>query len=388
MSKKTWTLTNVEQGTYVERIALDPEMVGGSAAGYSVAKRRLQGGLSDGVDVIEVDNGAFRFIVIPTRGMGLWKANLGDLQLGWKSPVRGPVHPSMVRMHEASGLGWLDGFDELLCRCGLESHGAPDFNDDGTLRYGLHGRIANIPAHSVETRIDGDSGEIAITGVVDEARLFGNKLRLTSTITTQVGRPGLTVTDTITNISAEPSELELLYHINFGRPFLSPGAKVVLPVKRLVPRDSDAVGNLAEWDTYGHESPGLREAVFFFDLVADADGFTRAVLHDAAGDRGVGLRFNKSQLPWFALWKNRQAAEDGYVTGLEPCTSFPNPRSFENRHGRVIVLAPGESRTCEVALEAYGDSASLRTALEEVARLQQGTPPEIVPQPDPAWAAG
>ena len=93
--------------------------------------------------------------------------------------------------------------------------------------------------------IDGDSGEIAVTGVVDEARLFGNKLRLTTTISTRVGQPGMTVTDEITNISAEPGELELLYHINFGVPLVSPGGTVVLPVKKLAPRDAVAGGEHA-----------------------------------------------------------------------------------------------------------------------------------------------
>ena len=112
--------------------------------------------------------------------MGIWHARLGDVHLGWQSPVKGPVHPAFVRLDEASGMGWLDGFDELLVRCGLESNGAPEFNDNGTLRYGLHGKIANRPAHKVEVTIDGDSGQITVLGVVDEARLFGNKLRMTS----------------------------------------------------------------------------------------------------------------------------------------------------------------------------------------------------------------
>ena len=90
--------------------------------------------------------------------MGIWKAWLGDAKgnewpLGWNSPIRGPVHPKFVPIAEPSGLGWLDGFDELLCRCGLFSNGAPDFDERGVLLHPLHGRIANRPAHrlSVET---------------------------------------------------------------------------------------------------------------------------------------------------------------------------------------------------------------------------------------------
>ena len=64
--------------------------------------------------------------------------------------MRGPVHPKFVPLAEPSGVGWLDGFDELLCRCGLVSNGAPEFDERGQLRYGLHGRIANLPARKVE----------------------------------------------------------------------------------------------------------------------------------------------------------------------------------------------------------------------------------------------
>jgi len=386
MATKSWMLTDVDQDVFVDNLIISVNDLKGMPKGCSVTKRRLRGGLRDGVDVVEVDNGTFRFVVVPTRGMGVWEARLGDLRLGWQSPVKGPVHPAFVRVSEASGLGWLDGFDELLVRCGLESNGAPVLNDDGTVRYGLHGKIANIPAHKVEVTVDGDSGEISVTGVVDEARLFFNKLRMTTTYTTRAGRPGMTITDTITNISAEPGELELLYHTNFGLPLVGLGAKVVLPVRKMAPRDTDGVGNLDQWDTYGPETPGAPEAVFFFDLAADPAGATQATLRGAAGNQGVTLRFNKSQLPYFTLWKNRQAAVDGYVTGLEPAINFPNARSFEKEQGRVAVLAPGESRSFELSLEVHPDAAGVQAAEQAVAKLQQGATPEILPQPSPEWS--
>jgi len=388
MAKRTWTLEDREQDVYVEHIGLGPDNVGGTASGYSVTKRTLAAGLRHGVDVIEVNNGAFRFVVVPTRGMGIWKASLGEVQLGWKSPVQGPVHPGFVRLWEPSGIGWLDGFDELLVRCGLESNGAPEFNGEGSLVYPLHGKIANIPAHKVEVTIDGNSSEIAVTGTVDEARLFGNKLRMVSTITTEVDRPGMTVHDEITNISAEDGDLELLYHINFGAPLLDPGSKAVLPVAKVAPRDEVAVGNLTEWDTYGPEEPGSVEAVFFFDLAAEYDGRTQALLRNAAGNQGVSLKFNKNQFPCFTLWKNRQAEADGYVTGLEPAINFPNVKSFEKQKGRVAVLAPGESRRFEIAIEVHGNAESVSAAAAAVDKIQQASTPEVFDRPDPEWSGG
>jgi galactose mutarotase-like enzyme len=387
MPQKTWVLTDVDADVYQDQIVLGPDQAGGAAKGYSVIKRTLRGGLREGVDVVEVDNGRLRFVVVPTRGMGLWRASCGDLRLGWKSPVKGPVNPALVNLWEPNGIGWLAGFDELLGRCGLESNGAPEFLPNGALRYPLHGKIANCPAHKVEVTIDGDSGEIAVRGVVDEARLFGQKLRMTTTIRTQAGSCELSVVDEIQNLSAEPGELELLYHVNFGVPLLTPGAKVVLPVKKVAPRDAVAVANMPDWNLYGPETPGMPEACLFFDTLADSAGRTQALLRSAAGDRGVSVKFNNRQLPCFTIWKNRQAAADGYVTGLEPALNFPNRKSFEKQQGRVAVLAPGETRRFEVAIEAHPDAASVAAAEKAVAAIQGAVKPEICPQPDPKWSA-
>ena len=81
MPKKTWILTDVDADIYVEQISLGPSQVGGSAKDYSVTKRTLRGGRREGVDVIEVHNGRLRFVAIPTRGMGIWRASCGDVQL-------------------------------------------------------------------------------------------------------------------------------------------------------------------------------------------------------------------------------------------------------------------------------------------------------------------
>jgi hypothetical protein len=386
-SKRTWILTDVDQDIYHEGIVISPANVTGKAGGYTITKRTLRGGLREGVDVIEVDNGCLRFVVLPTRGMGVWNAMLGNLWLAWKSPVKGPVHPALVDLNEASGIGWLDGFDEMLVRCGLESNGAPEFNPNGTLRHPLHGKIANIPAHKVEVTVDGETGDIAVTGVVDESRLFGNKLRMTSTITTQAGSPSFTVTDVITNPSDEPAELELLYHINFGVPLLNPGSKVVLPVRKVAPRDGMAASGIETWDTYGPESPGTPESCYFFELCGDSAGRTQALLHNAEGNQGVSLKFNQRELPCFTLWKNPQSKLDGYVTGLEPGINFPNRKSFEKEQGRVAVLAPDQSRAFQVTVEAHPDARSVQAARDAVARLQYGVSPQVLTQPDPKWSA-
>ena len=123
----TFVLTDVSSDVWLESFAVDATAMGLAADHpWSVKKHRLRGGRRDGVDLIVVDNGALRFSIVPTRGMGLWKGWYDGNRLGWDSPVTdGPVHPSFVNLAAAGGLGWLDGFDELLARCGLENNGAP-----------------------------------------------------------------------------------------------------------------------------------------------------------------------------------------------------------------------------------------------------------------------
>ena len=135
------------------------------------------------------------------------------MPLGWQSPVKGPVHPAFfVPLSEP--LGFLQGFDEFLCRCGLESNEAPEFDAQGRLRDGLHGKIANLPADQVQVAIDGDSGEITVSGTVDEAGPFGVKLRLHTSISTHVGENGFRRSTTRCRIFRRiPSPLESLDHV-------------------------------------------------------------------------------------------------------------------------------------------------------------------------------
>ncbi|MBN1589605.1 MAG: DUF4432 family protein, partial [Pirellulales bacterium] len=204
--------------------------------------------------------------------------------------------------------------------------------------------------------------------------------------TTKPGESGVRVVDTVTNRSDEPGQMQLLYHINLGTPLVDPGSKLVAPVAKIAPRSAGEWEKIATWDTYHPETPGAEGVCFFAKLLAGADGWTRALLHNAAATRGFSVKYNTTQLPCFTQWKNAQTAADGYVTGLEPAVNYPNERPFEEAKGRVLTLAPGESRNFEFALEAHGDAKTVAAAKQEVAALQAGQQPEVLADPDPDWS--
>ena len=380
-----WTLIDAEEGRYVEEWDYD-----GKAHGWphlSISMRRLRGGLQDGVEQIVISDGDFSWVVLPTRGMSLHHAQLGDWRIGWRSPVRGPVHPAYVPLTEPAGLGWLSGFDELFVRCGLESNGAPDFNEDKQLTHPLHGRIGNTPARKVQINVDPEDGTVSVTGVVDEARFHFLKLELTATFTAKRGQAGLIVEDTIRNRSASPAEAQLLYHINFGAPLMDGGAQFLAPVKQVVPRNPHAATGIDGWNRYPAPQPGVEEQVYFLELLAAENGQTLSMLKDAHATRAAVIRHHAPSLPCYSLWKNPTALEDGYVTGLEPGTNFPNPRSFEGEQGRVMKLAPGASHSMRLALDFLDQPQAIAKVEHEISTLQGESTPQVHPEPLPDWCS-
>ncbi|MBV9298227.1 MAG: aldose 1-epimerase family protein [Verrucomicrobia bacterium] len=363
VSVKEWKISSEEAG-----IAPD-------GAKWSVSKRVLAGGRQEGVEIIDVDNGVMKFTVAPTRGFQVWKANVGDLRLGWDSPVTEIVHPQFVNLAERGGLGWLNGFGEWVSRCGLESIGPPC--QDGNRTHTLHGRINYLPASYVEVRIElAPVPRIVLRGVVDESLMFGPQLRLTTEISTEIGKPALSFDDTVTNLSDAPQEMESLYHANFGPPLLGPGAQFIAPVKKVAPRDSRAAeGQMKAWNVYtGPHPPGYTEEVYLMELHADDAGMTDALLKSADGTKGALVSFNIRELPFMTLWKNEATAKSGYVTGLEPATSFPLPKPVERNAGRVPKLNGGESYSSKVKFSALISGAEVENAIASIGRLQRTAP--------------
>jgi hypothetical protein len=353
---------------------------------------RFSGGLSDGVELLELVNGRLSISVLPTRGLGVWRAQYAELPIGWASPVRGPVHPAFVQLTSRNGLGWLDGFDELLCRCGLAFNGPPgdDAGAAGPVESAvtLHGRIANLPAHSVEVGVDEEGpGRLFVRGIVDESTLFGPNLRLQTTISTVAGSSEFSVHDEIENLGSAPTELELLYHVNLGRPFLEPGATIAVPAAAMAPRDARAAEAIDDWATCGPPTSGYAEQVYYFEPRGDAQGETQALLVSAGRERALSVGFNCRELPRFTLWKCTQAEADGYVVGLEPGTNSPNFKSYERAQRRVIRLAAGQKYAARVAIGVHDSHDRVALALASVQSLQGAQPMVLHPTPQPGWSS-
>ncbi len=342
-------------------------------------------GKSMGMKCLTIDTGALTTVLLPCRGMGIWKCAMGRTEFGWQSPVRGPVHPSLVPIADASGIGWLEGFDELLVRCGLLSNGAPEFDANGRVRYGVHGRIANLPVHALRIEVQPELGILEVIGRVQESRFLVYTLELETRMRFFVGRSAIEITDTVLNPLTSPGSMQLLYHINLGQPVLQSGSRVLAPLERLAPRDERAAVGIDAWDVCQGPEEGFREQVYYATPLSDDNHWTETMLTNSDNSLGFSVQFDVRTLPCLNVWKNTAGVEDGYVLGLEPATGFPNPRSFEEQQGRLVRLQGGQTRSFRLRLLPLGNAFEVNRAIERIQKLQT-RPCCIETQPQAGWS--
>jgi hypothetical protein len=384
------TLTSVKDNLLVETWGVAAEEITPRAPGWSVKKMTLHGGKQEGVDVIVVDNGRLKFTVCPTRGMGVLSVTLDDVYLGWNSPVKEVVHPRLINLESRGGLGWLEGFNEWMVRCGLEHNGHPGLDkfinnvgDEATMELTLHGKIANIPASEVEVVIDPEPPHrIRVRGRVDERMFYGPKLEMQTEISTDPGSSSFQIADVITNCGSDEQEFQVLYHANYGPPLLEEGASFAGAVERVTPFNEHAAKDVARYAEYKAPQLGFIEQVYCIRPLPDAEGRALIMLQNKARDKAVSMVFSVSELPYVALWKNTNAESEGYVTGLEPGTGFPNNRRIERKFGRVPKLAPGESYSAKIDFAVHLTANEVAEVANRIGTLQGGVQPVLDDRPE------
>lgn len=324
----------------------------------------LGDGPAKGTAAIDVDTGAggLSFTVVTDRGMDISRCSYRGVNLVYLTP-NGEVHPAF---YEPAGIGWLHTFfGGLLTTCGLTYLGHP--GRDGDQDLGLHGRYSTIPAQRVQDRSgwDGDRYRIELVGTVEECMLFGDKLRLTRTIRSEVGSRTLTIDDRVENIGYNPSPFTILYHINVGYPLLDAGAELCLSAAKTEPHDEQSRAGMPDLRRFSAPVPGFAEENYLHTMAPEADGLACAAVVNPtlAGGLGLRIRFDPRQLPYLNEWK--MMGQGDYVVAIEPCNVPCRNRAELRRDGLLPMLPPGEVRVMRVevsVLEGQAEIDACRTA--------------------------
>jgi len=302
------------------------------------------------------------------------------VRIGWNSPVSEVVNPAFIALNGRASLGWLEGFNEMVTRCGYGWIGDPGM-DKGVL-LPLHGLASSIPASKVVLSINEQPPyTIRLKGELKEQAFKLINFVIATELSTEAGAQHFRLHDTLTNNGDYPQEYQALYHSNFGPPLLDPGARFTAPVQQVSPFNDKAAGELGDWQTYREPTRDYDETVYNVVPYGDESGQTLAVLHNAAGDLGIGLGFNIQQLPVFSLWKNTDTMGQGYVTGLEPGTSWSYNRSYQRALNRVPTLGAKEQRHFDITYTLLADKTAVDSALQQVQKIQHERPTEIRKSP-------
>lgn len=348
---------------------------------FTLEKRRLHGGKQEGVDVLLINNGVMEITLVPTRGMGIYQVTSGDLRLGWDSPVKEIVNPANIDLESRNGLGWLDGFNEMMVRCGYEWTGHPGVDDNGQL-LSLHGRAQNTPASTVKVIIDEQAPyTIHVRGQVAERTFKKTNLVTWTELSVAPGSNRFELHDELTNFADYEDEYQIIYHSNFGTPLLEEGAVFTAAATEISPFNDYAKAGLKDWQTYLAPTKGYDEMVFNLKPKADAEGNTLAVLHNKSGEMGVAVGYNVKQLPVLTLWKNTDTKQQGYVTGIEPGTSYAYNTKYQRPLGLVPKLQPGQSQRFDLSYTLLRSKADTEQALADVAKIQGKEPVKLVNKP-------
>ncbi|MBF4253036.1 DUF4432 family protein [Vibrio anguillarum] len=382
VSAAEFTLTDIATNTYIENWDVTNQKLGFENTQFSIEKIRLHGGKQEGVDLIVINNGELEVTLVPTRGMGIFNVKKdGKRILGWDSPVKEIVNPAYIDLESRNGLGWLDGFNEMMVRCGYEWTGHPGLDDNGQL-LSLHGRAQNTPSSTVKVIIDDKAPhKITIEGTVSERTFKKAELVTKTSFSITPGENRFTVNDTLTNNADYDDEYQIIYHSNFGRPILEQGSKVYAAASEISPFNSYAEKGLEDWQTYLGPTKGYDEMVYNLKPLADKNGKTLAVLHNKAGDLGVSMQYNTNQLPVLTIWKNTDTLQQGYVTGIEPGTSYAYNTKYQRPLGLVPTINSGESKNFDITYTVLSSSKEVNSAVNDVNKLLDGKKTQQVKEP-------
>lgn len=296
---------------------------------YGVEEHRLVGGKGDGMRLLQVNNGrGLAFTVSADRCADISRLSLDGVNMGYFSPC-GYVAPAY---YDHVGDGFLKSFTAgFLTTCGLNGVGTPC--EDAGESLPLHGCIANTPAERIwwETKED----EIRIHAVVPDEGIFSHRLVLERTIRCSLLHSEIVIRDTVTNEGDADYPAMILYHMNMGYPLLSEQAELYVPSAEVVPRNERAAEGLHAWDRMEKPQAGFEEQCYFHRF----EGEGLASIYNPQIGKGLAIRFDPGNLPYFTEWKMMGAGD--YVLGLEPGNCHPDGRRKMREEGKLTILPPG-----------------------------------------------
>lgn len=226
-------------------------------------------------------------------------------------------------------------FGGFLTTCGLLNAGRP-CRENGRA-FGLHGCISNTAC--TRTKIYEDASMVRVCALVEENHPQGERLRMERVITLLKRTPYLEIHDIVTNAGKLATPVMMMYHINFGEPFLSEKLQVSADFTYVEERDTKRCSTPDEVLAMAKRGSAQRETVYY----TQTDLQKGVSLCDPVSGVRIHLRTEGEWLKWMGFWKS--FTKKTFALGVEPCFC-PGVGRVEAARRKVLpALRPGEQ--CE-----------------------------------------
>ncbi len=338
-------------------------MTNASNPTYDLRQRTVDGrGLAD-IRLLHVEDGPGRgqrllvvrnaqgigFEIALDRGFDICSATWRGINIGWNSANGMPWPPNSIDAEE--GVGFYRNFDGFIVTCGLDHIGGARV--DAADRYihkhrkqvfnPLHGRIssqrATLSGYGIDWRAE--TPVIWADAVVRQSSVFGENLVLRRRIELDVFGQAIRMDDIVENCGFRPTPHAILYHVNFGYPFLDQAIEISGDIcsEKVAAFNIEDKRPSEDFVDYYQEVP----------LISDLPTASVELRNNALfGGVRAQLTFSREKMPNFGIWRAFQSGV--YALALEPS---------RRHHAEVAstTLEPGQIAQyhTEVTLGSTGD---------------------------------
>ena len=177
-------------------------------------------------------------------------------------------------------------------------------------------------------------GVIYVCGEVKEAALFGKNLVMKRCFA--VSENAILINDTLENQGYSKADYVLLYHVNYGYPFLDECLEMQIPAIASDPLTEEAATNKADMFRITAPIDGGEEHVYYHTL---SEGKVRLV--NPERQMAIEMLYNVQDFPFTLEWKSMISGD--YALGIEPSLTW-----FDKF--QMKTLQSSESKTYQIKI--------------------------------------
>lgn len=257
----------------------------------------LTEGKESGLKVVEIDNGKIRLTLNESKALDVMQAWVHGENVAFVSKNGFSTSKDAFAKRFEGGLLYTVGLDSAGVREGFETHGS----------------FHNIPSKIVSCVCD--ENKIEVTGETEDTSLFGKNLKVVRKISTSPMSDRILIEDTFINEGTRDEEYCVLYHCNFGYPFLDENVRIIYDGKNVVPRTPLAKERINEADRFLPPVDNQEERCYFIE-----NEKPEVLLVNEKTGRKIKFFYSGETLPKLLLWQSNASCD--YALGLEATTTF------------------------------------------------------------------